>query len=345
MAEEWEKWVDKEKSNIETIEQRIEDLSSRYENLDGFRYREFWDEANQIPKLIESLTPLPPNERERLLETHDHICKRIKKKQQQEWEVRREQSKQNRKSIEQKVQEAHSLAESAPEDMKTLSKAQSLLKEALALLKSDGKNDGAESGSAPIHGLLREDREDCWDKWKEANDLVHNCRQVIWSKNYEQIHPETQATLDEANDGNPHQALEKIKKVQQRLRNASLSKTHREELRATLNSAWDIAIFKVNEIRDEKRQKYEEWMSRMEGQLEALTGQFQENQATVSKLQDEVEQFKEAIQSIRSREYGDKIREEIAKKREKIKELEVINRQLEGKIQAVKGKLEGPNST
>jgi hypothetical protein len=152
--------------------------------------------------------------------------------------------------------------------MKTLSKAQSLLKEALALLKNGGNNAGSETGSAPIQGLLREDREDCWDKWKETNDLVHNCRQSIWGKDYEQIHPETQAALDEANDGNPHQALEKIKKVQQRLRNASLSKTHRDELRATLNSAWETAIFKVNEIRDEKRQQYEEWMSRMEGQFE-----------------------------------------------------------------------------
>ena len=345
MAEEWEKWIDKERTNIEIIEQRIEGLSSKYVDSDNFQYREFWDEANQIPELIESLIPLPPDEKDRLLETYDYLCKRIKKKQQQEWQDLRDQSKLNRETIEQKVQEAHSLAESAPEDMHILSKAQIMLKEALAMLKN-GTNANSQTGNFQrTSGLLREDREDCWIKWKETNDLIHKSRQIIWDRNYNQIHPETQIAFNEANDGNPHQALEKIKKVQQLMKNASLSKIQRDELRNTLNNAWDIAIFKVNAIRDEKRQKYEEWMSRVEGQLEAMTGQFQENEGVISKLQSEVEQFKEAIQSIRSREYGDKLRDEIAKKREKIKELEVVNRQLEGKIQVLKGKIEGTSAT
>lgn|GEM_PF-38251 len=342
MAEEWEKWIEQETGNVQAIEERLEELSSKLKTITNFQYREFWDAANEIPGLIESMIPFPPNEKERLLDEHGRICKKMKGKQEQEWQEHRDQSRQNRAAIEGKVREAHSIAESTPGDMKNLNKSQSLLKEALARLKNDGGNTGSESESAPAPLVfLREDRQACWDRWREVNDLVHSHRLTIWDQNFAQIEPQAKAALDEANDGNSNQALEKIKKAQQHLKGMALNKTQREEIKNTLNSAWDIAIFKVNEIRDEKRRKYEEWLGRMEGQLEELTSRFQQNDETITKLQGEVEQFKEAIQSIRSREYGDKLREEIAKKREKIKELGVVNKQLEGKIKTMQSKLEG----
>ncbi len=341
MAEEWEKWIEQETTNIQTMTERLEELSSRLETIANFQYREFWDEAKEIPNLIESLTPFPPNEKERLLEEYEHICRKMKKRQQQEWEGRREQSRLNRTTIEQKIQEARSIAESAPEDMKILTKAQSLLKEALAKLKNNGGNTDSESADAAIQTVfLREDRQVCWDKWREMNDFVHNNRLTIWEKNYAQIEPQAKAALVEATEGNANQALEKVKKAQQHMKGMALNKVQREEIRETLNSAWTSAIFKANEIRDEKRRKYEEWLGRMEEQLGGLTTQFEQNSQTITDLQAEVEQFKEAIQSIRAREYGDKLRDEIAKKREKIKELEVINRQLEGKIETAKSRLE-----
>ncbi len=340
MAEEWEKWIAQEKSNVEAIEERLEELSFKITSIPNFQYKEFWDKAQEIPALIESLTPIPPDDKERLLEAHANICNEMKRKQQREWQDLKGKSTQDRQYLEQKIDQACTLAKSAPDDIKALSRAQGMLKEALALLKSNGGNASASSETEGNLVLMREDRQACWEKWHQTNELIHNSRLAIWSRSFEQIEPQAKAALDEANEGNPNQALEKIKKTQQHLKVLSLNKIQREQIRDMLNSAWDTAIYKVNEIRDEKRHKYEEMIGRIEGQFKELTGQFQQNEETISKLQAEVEQFKEAIQSIRSREYGDKLRDEIAKKREKIKELGVVNRQLEGKIENVKSKLE-----
>ncbi|MFO8102263.1 MAG: MBL fold metallo-hydrolase [Dehalococcoidia bacterium] len=341
MAEEWEKWLEQEKHNIETVEDRLDELSFLITTTSNFQYKDFWNKAQEIPSIIESLNPLPPAEKERLLEAHDNICNQMKKKQQREWESRKDRSTQDRQRLEQKIDQAWALTTSAPDDIKTLSKAQGLLKEALTLLKSEGENPAPENGNdQPATVLLRDDRQICWEKWHRTNDLVHQYRLAIWDRGFEQMEPLAKSALEEANEGNPQQALEKVKKAQQHLKSLSLNKTQREQIRDTLNTAWDTAIYKVNEIRDEKRRKYEEWISRIEGQFKELTSQFQQNEETISRLQAEVEQFKEAIQSIKSREYGDKLREEIAKKREKIKELGVVNRQLEGKIENVKSRLE-----
>ncbi len=338
MAEAWEEWIAQEKSNIEIIEERLEELSFKLTAAPDFQYKEFWDKAQEIPALIESLIPLPPNDKERFLQIHANLCNEMKRKQQREWQDRKGKSIQDRQYVEKKIDQAYTLATSAPEDIHKLTSAQGLLKEALALLKGNGGNASAEGGGNLV--LLREDRQACWEKWHQTNELIHNSRLAIWSSSFEQIEPQAKAALEEANDGNPQQALEKIKRTQQYLKGLSLNKTQREQIKGMLNSAWDTAIYKVNEIRDEKRHKYEEMMSRIEGQFKELTGQFQQNEDTMAKLQAEVEQFKEAIQSIRAREYGDKLREEIAKKREKIKELVVVNRQLEGKIENAKSKLE-----
>lgn len=339
MAEEWARWLEQETSNIRTLEQRIEELTSNHESPSGLSYREFWTETEEIVSLFETLAPIPESERERLKDKFDRICREAKKKQQQEWKDRLSQSGQNRTIIEEKISEAASLADSGPEDIKILTRAQGLLKDALSKLKSNAPDDDGNESTGLA--LLREDRQACWDKWREANDTIHTRRLAVWQANYESIRPEASAALDEAEEGDSQQALEKVKKAQRRLKTLPLTREQRDEIRDILNKAWDVAIFKVNEIRDAKRRKYEEWIGRMEGQMEELTAQFRQNEENAVRLQGEVDQLKEAIQEIKSREYGDTIREHITKKREQIKELEVINRQLEGKIQSVKNRLEG----
>jgi len=338
MAEEWARWLEQETSNIRTLEQRIEELASNHESPSGLRYREFWAETEEITSLFETLAPIPESERERLKEKFDRICRDTKRKQQQEWKERLSQSGQNRAIIEEKISEAASLADSGPEDIKVLTRAQGLLKDALSKLKSNATDEENETTGL---ALRREDRQACWDKWRETNDTIHSRRLAVWQSNYEAIKPEAEAALKEADDGDSQQALEMVKKTQRRLKTLPLTREQREEIRDTLNKAWDVAIFKANEIRDAKRRKYEEWIGRMEGQMEGLTTQFRENEEKATRLQAEVDQLKDAIQEVKSREYGDTIREHITRKREQIKELEVINRQLEGKIQSVKNRLEG----
>ncbi len=345
MAAEWENWLEQEKSNRDSIEKQLGDLSSFNDSPGEFRYREFWDLAREISGMIKTVSPLPDNDREDLQRNFDRICRETKKKQANERETRMANSKQNRQAILEKVGEANSCAEAAPDDIQTLNQAQALLSEALSWLKNDGGKSGPadeSSEASPVtNDLMREDRQICWDKWREANEFVFGRRQAIWEENYDQVDPGAKVALDEANEGDPFQALEKVKEAQKKLKETPLSKTQREDIRNILNSAWEIAIAKVNTIREEKKRNYEEWMERMESQLGDWTSQFQQNEETITKLQAEIEVFKEQIQSARAKEVGDKLRDQIAEKRQEIKGLERTNGQLEEKIQTIKNKLDG----
>lgn len=340
MAEEWAKWLEKERSNLEVLEQRIEELSTNHQSPEGFQYIKFWAETDEISSLLETMQPLPRNEKIRLQGMLDSICHDIKKQQQRERREQQAQSRQSREEIEEKMNQAQTMADSAPDDIKTLNKAQALLKSAHESLKDGGGDNEAKSLSQKA-ALMRNDRQACWDKWREINDLIHERRQAIWDRNYQHIEGRVRNAVAEASDGNPHEGLKKIKGVQKDLKAMALNREHREEIKNTLNEAWDKAIFKVNEIREEKQRKFEGWLSQTEGQLEQLEEQLKLNQEESSRIQAEIEQFKEAIQSVRARDYGDSLREKIAGRRARLKELEVLNRQIEGRIQALRVKIEG----
>ncbi len=346
MAEEWEKWIAQEKTNIEAVEDRLEELSLKLKTTTNFQYKTFWDEANEIPALIESLSPLPPNDKDRLMDEYDRVCKGMKRKQEQEWQARKGQSQENRIAIENKIQEALTYAEGAGDDTQALTKAQAMLKEAITWLKDKGENDSASTEPIPSGSvLMREDQQSCWDKWRAANDLVFNSRQSIWDSGYEQVIPKAKAALEEATNGDSFHTLEMVKAVQIELKEISLNRTQREEIRGILNDAWEVAIAKVNEIRGEKKRRYEEWLGHMESDLAEMTTQYDQNEQARAKCLEEIEELKEGIQSARAKEVGDKLREQIAEKRDKMKKFERSNMQLEEKIAKAKERLENQSSS
>ena len=345
MSEEWGKWLELEKTNIQTLESRIDNLASGHENTEDFRYREFWSEANEITELFKTLSPLPQDDKERLQYKYDRICRDAKKRQEQEWQDRRAQSRQKRTEIESKIREAYSLADLDPEDVATLSKAQSILKDALVLLKGNGKaaEPADESTAVPSDngGFLRDDRQACWDQWREANDTIFGRRQSIWDRNYEEVLPETQAALAEANEGDPFQALEKIKDTQNKLKSKPLNKSQRDEIRNTLNSAWETAINKVNTVREEKRRKHEEWQGRMESLVERWGELIRQNKETASDLDSQIKNLSGEVRNAMSREHADTLRSLIAEKRQRVKEINGENADLAERISSVKEKLSG----
>lgn len=339
MSEEWGKWLESEKSNIETLEKRIENLSLNHGGTGEFQYREFWADADEIDGMFKTLSPLPEEDKERLWAKYTRICREIKKRQEQEWQTRRAYSKQKRDSIEEKIKEAYSCANSAPEDTEILSRAQALLSEALTWLKDGGKSSDPADETPDKGGLLREDRQACWDKWREANDSIFSQRRAIWDRNYEQIHPEASAALNEANNGDPFQALDKIKEAQSRLKDLPVSRSQREQIRETLNSAWEIGTAKVTEIREEKKRKFEDWRKRMGIQIERWSNLIQQNKEEASELEGQIKRLMDQTKITRSGEHTETLRNWMAEKRQKIREINEINGDLEEKIQAAKEKL------
>jgi len=344
MSEEWQRWLEQETSNVDVLEKRIEDLSSNHNDPAGFRYREFWAEADAISDMFKTLIPLPEEDKERLWTRYSRICGETKKRQEQEGRIRRAQSKQKRGLIERKIQEACSYVDSAPDDIKSLSKAQSLLNEALGWLRdgeedADATDEPAETRSGSEVGLLGEDRQACWEKWRKINETVFSRREALWELNYNQIEPQARAALEEANDGDPFHALDKVKEAQNRLREMPLSNFQRENVRSSLNSAWEIAISKITEIREEKKRRHEEWLNRMTGNIERWTEIIRKNKDESSELRAQIDRIRGEIRKASSKEHADTLRDWIAGKRQKVKEIHGMNSELEERIRDVKEKL------
>lgn len=353
MAVEWEKWLETEKSNIEALEKRIQGLATGFEHAEGFRFREFWAEADAISQMFETLAPLPQDDRERLQAEYDRVCGETKRKQAEErkkrerdWHVRRVQSRKIQQLIEGKVQAALDRAESAPDDMAALAEAQSLLTEALGVLKNiQGKPESAGEAAAVSPesqkggDMLREDRQACWEKWRAANDLIFSRRQAIWERSYGLVKPEADAALAEANDGDPFQALQKVKQAQSHFKESQLSKSQREEVKTILNSAWDVAIAKANKIREEKRTRHEKWLGRMESNIGGWTNSLQKNKEEITELEEQIKRLQAEIRSARSPDHAAALRDWIKQKRLQIAEIEKGRTDLEDRIKFAREKL------
>ncbi|MDD5093346.1 MAG: hypothetical protein PHV74_03065 [Dehalococcoidia bacterium] len=363
MAAEWEKWLAQEKANIQVLEEKIEGLSSGYDSPDGFKYREFWAEANEISAMFETLTPLSPDDKEKLQEKYGRVCGEAKRRQQQEmqarraqtmqirekqereWQSRRGESKQTRELVEKKVKEALSGVESNPEDIMALSKSQTMLSEALVLLKGKPKERGSDPAAesqkaAPVvSNMTREDEQACWEMWRQANDLVFGRRKALWDRSYSQLQPEAKAALDEANEGDAFKALDKVKEAQNHLRENPLSKSQREEIKSVLNSAWDVAIAKVDGIREVKRRKQEDWIGRTKTQVERWGKVIQENKEEIAELEGQMKRHQIEIKAARAPEYSDMLRKLIREKRQKVEAIKTANKDLEERIVSMKAKL------
>lgn len=240
-------------------------------------------------------------------------------------EAHRLDSKQKRELIAGKFEEAYHLAKDS-RGLEDLSKAESILDQGLSGLKEAV--------------LLRENGEVCWEKWREVKETIYRRRKKIRDSNYQQLRSEAESALNIANDGNPHQALARVKEIQRNLNGVQISKPQRQEIEKLLNQVWEKAISRINEIREEKRRKQEEWLSRMKDHLDRWKNSIQKNEKIISELKDEIDKLTIEKRKARSYEHAGRLRRWIEEKQQKIRDIRETNNKLKEKINSVKSKIE-----
>ena len=345
-----EQWDEQEKANADALEQQIEALSLHGSASPELQDGEFWARAKEISSIFKTLRPLQKTDQDRLWARFSRICEEMKVTQEQEREYRRDQSSQKRNQIEAKIEEVHSLATSA-EDVDGLSKAKGSLDELLAWLRNDqssaevteAADTSAESSSSDEASnevrLLREDRQACWVKWREVNDIIQRRRQEMWDSNYHELKTEAAEALKISCDGNPYDGLAAVREIQENMRAAQMSKSQREEIRQLLNDAWEKSMVRVNEVSEERKIKHQEWLDRMEGHLERWTDLMRKNEDVIARLEDQIHHLEEEANNARTDEYAERVQGWIGEKRQKIKDIQETNRGLEEKINSVKDRI------
>jgi len=318
---------EKAQNNASLLKHELENLQNNYCDTDmlgyrsHYRYREFWMHAREISEMFKTLKPLLREDRESLWQKYQSICEEVKRKQNEE----REESRRNRELLESLITEAYHQAEGSS-DKEELDKAKSMQTETLRMLKE--------------RRLFREDREALWRYWKETNEKIFWKRHEIQESNFLHAKDEANSALNIAYYGDPYEALEKVKEVQRSLRGVYMSRDQRHELHEILSDAWNKAISRIGEIKEEKRRKYEEWRERMENLIERWESSIEKSEEYISRLEEQIDRLEEEEANARTDEYAERVRGWIEEKEEKISDVREQIKQWEEKIYSVKGKLD-----
>src|SRR5216683_2807322 len=184
-ASDKEAWKARCRENARNFESEINRLQSDYIDPPGFwrRYDEFWEHARRISAMFK--TPLFREDRERLWAAYSTACEAMKQAQARERESQRADSSEKRDLVMSKTREAYFQAKEAA-DSAEFAQADALLSEALAWMKNgwEGFNTITQLIS-PILGssgiMTREDREECWAEWKEAQTLLRLRRDEFYA--------------------------------------------------------------------------------------------------------------------------------------------------------------------
>ena len=321
-------------ANASTIEQEIERLqTTHYQSgllgiIEYYRYGEFWTHAKQITEMFKTLKPLLRKDREPLWQRYQNACDEMRAVQNKE----QENSRINRESIESKIKDAYFRAGGSAgisgvlADEKMLDEARAMQTEAINLMKE--------------RSLSKQDREACWQYWREVNTSIAQKREQLQEYNYHNIKAEVDNAYNAAYQGDPYDAQQSIKAVQSAMRGLRIEKFHRQELYDWLNKAWQETISRIGKIKQENGGKYQAWRERTEGHLARWEENIRKSGEYISSLEDQIERLEEQERGARSDDFAAMVRGWIDEKYGKIAEVNGQIRDLEGKIMDTRAKLD-----
>src|SRR5216684_2690008 len=180
-----EAWKEHCRENACNLETEITRLQSDYGDLLGLfwrHYDEFWAHARRISAMFK--TPLFREDRERLWAAYSTACEEMKQAQAREQESRLNDSREKRDLVMSKIREAYFQAKGAASSVE-FAEADALLSEAVDWMKNgwEGFNTITQLISPILSSgiMTREDREECWAEWKEAQTLLRLRRDEFYA--------------------------------------------------------------------------------------------------------------------------------------------------------------------
>ena len=187
--------------------------------------------------------------------------------------------------------------------------------------------------------LSSEDRDQCWEKWKEANEVIKFRRQELWESNYNHFRSKASDALNTAHYGEPREAKSKVKDIQREMKGTQMSKAQFQEIHNLLDDAWRKASSRLKEAYRERQRKHEEWRDRMQEHTERWRSLVQKNEDVISRIENQIDKCQEMERNARSPEFANTVRGWIEEKYRKISKIRETNIELEEKISSVKSKI------
>jgi hypothetical protein len=186
--------------------------------------------------------------------------------------------------------------------------------------------------------MLREDHEQCWQRWLEVNETAKWKRKEICDFNYGHFKNEACQAKGWAEDL-PKDAKAKVKDVQVAMKGRTMEKWQFDEINDILNDAWKVASSCLQRKYQEGQRRHEEWQQK---QREAKSRRLEVRERKEDQLrnhQNQVDKCYEMLGNARSRERENLIEGWIAEHQSKIRDLEDTIRDIDRVISDIDSKL------
>jgi hypothetical protein len=331
-----EAWQASARANTDQLEAVVAELESGLKRND---YREFWNKVRVASDLFKGLKPTYREERDRLWRKFGDLCNHAKQQQDCERTQRANISSQKRELILSKIEEAYHQAKGARGGA-DLRDADQILQQALGWMKDgySGFGIGTQFFAANDGRMLKEHRNDCWNRWTEVKETIRARRAEICDFNYGHFKGEACDARGLARTY-PKDAKAKVRAVQSELKGATMDKWQFEEVREILNEAYNAASVAQEERHREWERKQQEWRSRMEEARSKKQGLIEKNRDFIQRLERQISDCDDMIRNARSSEHQSRVQGWIDEKTDKIRDIERFNRELEDQISEIDTKL------
>jgi hypothetical protein len=286
-------------------------------------YPAFWQKAKEVSALFRTIR-LRREIREPLWTKHSSLCEQVKDLQRREHERKYYESKQNRDEILSILREARTSA-SVASDFRQMNECRHRLGDAMHRMKENL--------------LLQQDRNECWDLWREVNDMIPARRHEIRDRKYAEFQSEVSRIANLATYDDPYDALKAIQDVQRDLNAAELTRDQKEHFRHSLKTYWDVATERIEKRRAEKVRQHELWRGHMTDKCGRLGSLVEKNDGIVAGLRSQIDDLESKIADAWNEGWADRAREWVQEKYEKIADIERTNEELEDKILEIRAKL------
>lgn len=342
-----ERWLQLARANAEVIRAEIAKLKEHLAREPRPSFAEFWAHAREITSLFKTFRPMEAKEREALWGEFHAFCEATRSFQEGERQKVREESSRKRALIEEKIAAAQACLSPEAEE-EALGKAQALLSEALNLMKTHPSAAPPAEAAPEVENaakpemdarLIREDREACWARWVEVREAVKARRREIRNKVLGLLKEKAEAFLEAAGGDDPHGVQASIRAFQGEVKEASLPPSDKERIRTILRAAWKRASERIEALKEERRQKHAEWLSRMTEHLARWEAALYKNEDLLSKIRAEIEDLERRIQGAREQSSAERFKGWLEEKRKRLSGVEATHAELSEKIRTVRQKM------
>lgn len=188
--------------------------------------------------------------------------------------------------------------------------------------------------------MIREDRDYCWQELKLAWERINDRQKTIRENNFNSIYERLYPISDLATYGDPFEALKEIKSANNAMKGLRMEETQFKRLRSSLDEYWKKATYRIEERKQEGRNKRIKWESEMRDKISRLSSTQDKISNSIDKLKNQREKLRDMRENSRSYDYKSKVDSWIDEVDDKINACFNSLADIDAKIRDIKRKID-----